>query len=727
MLADRQDQEQESGVGLPIAEPLLQVRDLQVAFIGKGQSTPAVRGISYELRAGEVLGLVGESGSGKSVSALAIIGLLPPPDRCVARGSITLGGQELLGLSDSDLRHVRGSRIGMVFQDPLSNLNPVLTIGRQITEGISAHTSLRGSAAAGRAAELLDLVGIADPRRRLREYPHQLSGGMRQRAMIAMALSCEPQLLIADEPTTALDVTIQAQVLELLQSLQRQLGMAMLLITHDLGVVAGVANRVAVMYTGRLVEVGPTAQILGSPSHPYSVGLLRSLPRIDQPKPDQLRPIPGLPPDPSLEIVGCAFEPRCNWRIQACAIESPQLIPMPARPGHDVACFNRPTEEEAVAGQPVGYQPLLERPAARQLKVVSVGAERLRVASQDPILSVQSLTVQFALRRGPLRRRYGWNRAVDDVSLVLRHGMTLGLVGESGSGKSTLGRAVLRLVEPEHGQILLNGERITALRGGSLRRRRRKFQMVFQDPYASLDPRQTVGAIIEEPLRIHSLPVSGTRSDRLRELLGMVGLDARLSGRYPHELSGGQRQRVGIARALAVEPELIVCDEPISSLDVSIRAQIINLLVSLQVELGVAYLFIAHDMAVVRQVADEVAVMYLGQIVESGPMEELLRNPRHPYTVALLSSVPIPDAQAQESRRRIILSGDLPLMPPTEACRFAPRCWLREQLGNPDACITSRPNLTPARSANSGHVAACHFADEVAAAADVRNDISSQA
>ena len=639
----------------------LRVRGLTVTFVGSGRPVPAVRGIDFDVSANQVLGIVGESGSGKSVTSLALSGLLPPGAQ--VQGSIELDGVEITALGPEALRQMRGRDVGMVFQDPTTTLNPVLPIGRQVIEGQVAHGQVASGQAAQRAIELLREVDIPDPAGRANQFPHQFSGGMRQRAVIAMAMSGRPKLIIADEPTTALDVTVQAQVLAVLAKRQVDTGAAVILITHDLGVVAEVADQVAVMYGGRIVESGPVQAIFAHPRHPYTVGLLRSVPRIDTVD-TRLVPILGQPPTPSQLPSGCAFHPRCPIGRQRplCATQDPALRPV--GPGHTSAChFPDEVEHLLTADEP--KSPALPRASGPSAETVI-----------PPLLVVDQLRVFYPIKAGILRRRVGWVRAVDGVNLAVHAGETVGLVGESGCGKTTTGRAIMGLVPKSGGRVLFDGQDITQLTGDGMRQVRRHLQYIFQDPYSSLNPVLTVGDIVAEPLRIHGLYDEMGGAQWVAQLFEMVGLSKTMMQRYPQEFSGGQRQRIGIARALALKPRLLILDEPVAALDVSIQAQVINLLQDLQRELSLAYLFIAHDLSVVRHISDRVAVMYLGRIVEESTKAALYESPLHPYTQSLMSAVPVPDPGARAKRQRILLQGDIPnpASPPT-GCHFHPRCF----------------------------------------------------
>ena len=639
-----------------MADPVLSVRALEVTFVGSGRPVPAVRGVDFDVHANEVLGIVGESGSGKSVTSLAIAGLLPETAR--VRGSVRLGDVAVTTADRESLRQMRGRDVGMIFQDPTTTLNPVLPIGRQVTEGQVAHGQIPPRMARARAIELLREVDIPDPAGRIDQYPHQFSGGMRQRVVIAMAMAGRPRLIIADEPTTALDVTVQAQVLSLLAKRRIETGAAVILITHDLGVIAEVAHRVAVMYGGRIVESAPVVDLFSRPRHPYTVGLLRSLPRIDSVD-ERLVPIQGQPPIPAKLPSGCSFHPRCpiGRERPQCATEDPPLLPVGE--SHLAACH---FADEVV-------------PLFAETRAPPTAATAARAAG-DPLLVVDRLRVYFPIKRGLLRRRVGWVRAVDGVSLTVHAGETVGLVGESGCGKTTTGRAIMGLIKATDGSVAFAGQEITRLRPAGLRRARRHMQYIFQDPYSSLNPMLTVGDIVSEPLRIHGIYEEMGGAARIAELFELVGLSRTVIGRYPREFSGGQQQRIGIARALALQPRLLILDEPVAALDVSIQAQIVNLLQDLQRELGLAYLFIAHDLSVVRHIADRVAVMYLGRIVEESTKPTLYAQPTHPYTQSLMSAVPVPDPAARDSRRRIVLAGDVanPASPPS-GCAFHPRCF----------------------------------------------------
>ncbi len=658
---------------------VLSVRDLSVRFPTDEGPLHAVAGVSFDVYPQELLAVVGESGSGKTVTMLAALGLLPPT--AAVSGRVVFDGRDVLNLPERELETLRGRRLAIVFQEALASLNPVQRVGDQIAEAITTHDRHRSrSAVRDRTVELMDLVGISDAAARSQSYPHALSGGMRQRVVIAMAMANDPDVLIADEPTTALDVTIQAQVLDVLRRVQERTRAAVVLVTHDLGIVAGLADRVAVMYAGRLVETAAVRDVFAAPSHPYTRGLLASLPRIDRDRSTtRLVGIDGNPPSLTAVPSGCAFHPRCPIaRLPApCATEAPTLRSVPS--GGEAACHFA-GEAEAVPVVPSG-------PASNPSR-----------APGEIVLDVRDLVKHFPGRRGTEVH------AVCGVSFTLARGETLGVVGESGCGKTTTARLVLNLVPSTSGSVNYAGEDVLAARGGRLRALRRQMQVVFQDPYASLNPRRSVGSIIAAPLRVHGLYRNGGRA-RVEELLELTGLEPAHANRFPHEFSGGQRQRISIARALALEPQLFVLDEPVSALDVSVRAGIVNLLEDLQDRLGLAYLFIAHDLAVVGQISDRIAVMYLGKIVETGTRDDVLTRPSHPYTQALLSAVPIPDPELEAARIRIVLAGDLPsATSPPSGCRFRTRCWKAQ-----DICVAEAPALI---DRGQGHPVACHFASD---------------
>ena len=674
-------------ISVPAVEaPLLSVEDLHVHFVTSRGVIRAVEGVSWRVYPGEMVALVGESGCGKSVSALAIMRLLAQPAGRVAHGRIVFEGRNLLELSEDDMRAVRGRDISMIFQEPMTSLNPVMNIGLQIMEPLYIHKRMSEAQAHTRAIELLRMVGISDAERRLGQYPHQFSGGMRQRVMIAIGLACNPKLIIADEPTTALDVTIQAQILHLMKELSRELGIAMVVITHNLGIVARYADRVSVMYAARMAEQGTAQAVFAKPLHPYTVGLLRSVPRLDRPRGAKLETIEGLPPSLLAPPPGCRFAPRCPARRDFCVDTLPELEQI--EPLHYSACLR--------ARELAQHGPLNLGLASAE----SMQPAQPKTFDARPLLEVRGLKTWFDVGRGVLGGR-AVLRAVDDVSFDIRAGETLGLVGESGCGKTTVGRTLLRLERETAGQIVYDGVDMTRAGSGELKRYRRSMQVIFQDPYSSLNPRMTVGQIIAEPTLVHGLVANrAAATRRVSELLGQVGLFEYMAERYPYELSGGQRQRVGIARALALEPKFIVCDEPVSALDVSIQAQIINLLEELQKTLGLTYLFIAHDLAVVRHISDRVIVMYLGRVMEIADRDRLYSEPLHPYTKALLNAVPVPDPERERARARAVLGGEVPSplnMP--QGCVFHTRCPLATE-----ECKQQIPALREIRPL---HFAAC--------------------
>ena len=668
---------------------LIEIRNLSVTFPSEAGIVRAVRDVSLDIRAGEVLGIVGESGSGKTVMSLSMIGLLA--ESANVTGTITYDGVNLLSLDDNAMSKYRGKDIAMVFQDPLSALNPVHTIGRQIAEALHIHSDISKEAALARAVELLEIVGIPRPAERAQSYPHEFSGGMRQRVMIALAIANQPKVILADEPTTALDVTVQAQILDVLKTARDMTGAAVVLVTHDLGVVAGLADRVAIMYGGKVVEIGNVDEVYASPAMPYTIGLLRSIPRIDGAESSRLTSIDGAPPSPVALPPGCAFAPRCPAAAPQCDAAVAELVAL--SPTRMTACVR----QSEIAGLQSNGKLFIDGPR--------------HVASQSSgdsvALVVRSLKKTFPLMKGSvLRRRVGSVFAVDGVDLTLRQGRSLALVGESGCGKTTTLLEILNMVAPEAGSITVLGRDVAELSKKQRLEMRKDLQIVFQDPFASLDPRLPIGDAIAEPL--DNFGMSKTeQNQRVLELLELVGLQRDHASRYPSEFSGGQRQRIAIARALALNPKVIALDEPVSALDVSVRAGVLNLLAELQEKLNLSYLFVSHDLAVVQHVADDIAVMYLGGIVESGPVDEVFARPQHPYTQALLSAVPIPDPKVERVRKRIILQGDLPspANPPT-GCRFHTRCHVRATLSPELAakCVSDRPELANRKSSR----VACH-------------------
>ena len=768
---------------------LLEIKDLHTEIQLRTRVVKAVDGVSVTIEQGETVGLVGESGCGKSMTASTIMRLLPPGGHIVS-GSIRLDGRELTTMTDDQMRSVRGNDIGMIFQDPLTSLNPTMQIGRQIAESVVLHKGVTREQGLARAAEVLGMVGMPNPAERIRDYPHQLSGGLRQRVMIAMALACEPKLLIADEPTTALDVTIQAQILALIDDLKHRLGMAVLLITHDMGVIAGHADRTMVMYAGKIVEAANTDRLFEDVHHPYTEALLASIPQLDQDKTQRLYAIPGLPPDLSRPLKACRFAPRCRYATEICRTEEPPLAGDDA--GHPYACFHpvdTAVEEIAGAGDLLGEgaeaAPLVEvgavsianlsatagavtggvvangllaragngqqgngssgsgllPPSGRAGDSVARGGPATPAGTgssggsggpagpgspggagspggpgESPgpvgftpaevapvILELRDVRKEYPVTAGAImQRKIGAVQAVRGVDLDLRQGETLGVVGESGCGKSTLGRLIVGLERPTSGSVLVDGTDLTRLKGAELRRRHRDLQLMFQDPYSSLDPRMRVGTIIREPLVVQGIGSPAEQRERVAALLREVGLPPHAVELYPHEFSGGQRQRIGLARALALNPRLIVTDEPVSALDVSIRSQILNLMKRLQVNHGLSYVFISHDLSVVRYLADRFAVMYLGKLVEIGTGDDIYSRPAHPYTSGLIGSIPVPRPSVQRARTAIPVRGELPspLNPPS-GCPFRTRCPRAQA-----RCAEEEPVLG---SFGGQHYAACFY------------------
>jgi peptide/nickel transport system ATP-binding protein len=707
---------------------VLEIEDLSTHIQLTKSVVQAVGNVSLTVNAGETLGIVGESGCGKSMTGLSIMGLLPPGGSIVG-GSIKLGGRELVGIRPEELRQIRGNEIAMIFQDPLTSLDPTKTIGYQVAEPVRLHRGASKAQALKRAVEVLSLVGLPRPKERLDDYPHQLSGGLRQRVMIAMALACEPQLLIADEPTTALDVTIQAQILDLLADLKDRLGMAMLLITHDMGVIARHTDRVNVMYAGRVVETAAVSELFSEMRHPYTQALLASIPRLSQDARKALHAIPGLPPDLASPPTGCRFAPRCMLATDKCRSEEPPLVGETS--AHLFSCWHPvsgPLALETIpSGGPDADSIGLAAPVSEAGFVADVPIE-IPAASADsplavadrpaapadaadgaadrdgkPLLDLRNLVKEFPVRSGAiLQRKVGAVHAVSDVSFSVEAGTTFGLVGESGCGKTTIGKLIVALEQPDSGSIALGDVDVTRLRGSDLRRKRRDLQLMFQDPHASLDPRMRVGAIIGEPLAIQHLGSKQQQRDRVFELLGEVGLPRNAVERYPHEFSGGQRQRIGLARALTMNPRLIVADEPVSALDVSIRAQVLNLMKRLQQTHGLTYVVISHDLAVVKYMADRIGVMYLGKLVELGSADDIYQRAAHPYTAGLIATIPVPDPAVERAKESAGIKGELPSpVNPPSGCRFRTRCPFAQE-----RCEREEPAL---RSFGTGHVAACHF------------------
>jgi peptide/nickel transport system ATP-binding protein len=755
--------------------PVLEIENLSTHIKLISSVVQAVGNVDMRIDAGETLGVVGESGCGKSMTGLSIMGLLPPGGSIVG-GSVKLDGRELVGLKQEEMRRVRGNEIAMIFQDPLTSLDPTKTIGYQVAEPVRLHRGASKAEALDRALEVMSLVGLPRPKERLDDYPHQLSGGLRQRVMIAMALANEPKLLIADEPTTALDVTIQAQILALLRDLKERLGMAMLLITHDMGVIAGHADRVNVMYAGRVVETADVRELFNHMHHPYTQALLASIPQLDQDASKALHAIPGLPPDLSHPPQGCRFAARCSRATDKCRAEEPSLsgqtyehrfscwhpvdgplaLAVIGERGPDAASTglaSPDTESVAEAALPTdkaGYTPefvadapltgtaaeSVADPAAAEAEVpeappaaeetqeaeaiviasglevtadgrLEVTERTVEVAAADgdgavPLLQITHLVKEFPITAGVLQRKVGSVKAVSDVSFSVAAGTTFGLVGESGCGKTTIGKVIVALEKPNSGTVTLGELNVSKLRGADLRRKRRDLQLMFQDPHSSLDPRMRVGSIIGEPLSIQHLGSKRAQRDRVFELLGEVGLPRNAVERYPHEFSGGQRQRIGLARALTLNPRLIVADEPVSALDVSIRAQVLNLMKRLQASHGLTYVVISHDLAVVKYMAERIGVMYLGKLVEIGSGQDIYERAAHPYTVGLIATIPVPQPAVEQAKKGAGIRGELPspLNPPS-GCRFRTRCPFAQEL-----CAAEEPQL---RSFGPGHMAACHF------------------
>ena len=643
--------------------PLLQIKDLHTDIEIRSGVVRALSGVDLHVNPGETLGIVGESGSGKTMTALSLMGLLPQGGK-VSSGSIILDGQDLTQLPLKEKRKLRGTKVGMIFQDPLPSLNPTMKIGLQVCEPLRVHEGLSKKEALERAVEILKRVGMPRPEVVINNYPHQLSGGMRQRVMIAMALVCKPRILIADEPTTALDVTTQMQILDLIDELRDEYKMGVILITHDLGVVAGHTDRVAVMYAGRIVETAPTKTLFTEPKHRYTSSLMAALPERALAAGTKLFSIPGAPPSLTNLPVGCRFAARCLWATDECRAGYPDLS---GDETHTFSCFHPVQEGD-------------ESPAVLQGKLDSNktngAAENVPQISHETLLDVKEASREYeSAGSGFFKREKGVVSAVDRVSITVKKGETYGLVGESGCGKSTVGRLIAGLEPPSGGAIELDGRDLATLKGRDAVRIHRDVQMMFQDSYAAMDPRMRIDQILAEPMSIQKTGNARQIAERIMEILEQVGLTEEILDRYPHEFSGGQLQRIGFARSLTLAPDLIVADEPVSALDVSVQAQVLNLMKDLQQELGLSYLFISHDLAVVQYMADRIGVMYLGRIVEEGPASEVVKNPKHPYTKALIDSIPVPDPEFKHDENAIKLTGEPPsAVNPPEGCRFRPRC-----------------------------------------------------
>nr|WP_055503839.1 ABC transporter ATP-binding protein [Nonomuraea pusilla] len=675
----------ENASGPADADRVLSIRELSVEIRRGERVVRPVSDVNLVLNRGETLGIVGETGSGKSMTGLAVMGMLPAGGR-VTRGSIVLDGEELVGLPPARYRAVRGNDVAMVFQDSMTALNPTRRIGDQVAEPVRLHRGASKRAARRSAEEMLALVGLPRPAERLDDYPHQLSGGMRQRVMIAMALVCEPKVVIADEPTTALDVTIQAEILDLLDDLRSRLGMSMILITHDMGVIARHADRVGVMYGGRMAETAPTPVLFSRTRHRYTHALLSSIPSLTHDRREELFSIPGAPPDLTVAQAGCPFAPRCDAATDRCREElpAPSAGEDGAEDGHVHACLHPVSGPTARVRSRFAAPPAIlpEREAAPRLRVVDL---RREYPAGGPGLFGGRRTV----------------KAVSGVSFEVAAGETFGLVGESGCGKSSLGRMLVALDRPTAGEVIFDGEPVSRMSARAFGPRRAQLQMMFQDSNASLDPRMRIGTILREPLAIHGIGSRAQRTVRARELLHDVGLPASVMERYPYELSGGQRQRVGLARALALDPKVLVADEPVSALDVSIRSQVLNLMRRVQLERGLSSVVISHDLAVVRYLADRVGVMYLGKLVEVGTTDEVYGAAAHPYTAGLLAAVLDADPEARRPEGVERVRGELPSpIDPPSGCRFRTRCALAT-----GRCAEAEP---PLQAVTGTHQVACH-------------------
>ena len=669
-------------------ENLLELKNIQTCFRMDGKDVRAVDGVSMHLKRGEIIGIVGESGSGKSVTMLSMLQLVSSPGR-VTGGEVYMDGVEgdflKYSAGGSHMRDIRGGKISMIFQEPMTSLNPVLTIGYQIQENIMLHLKLNKEEARKKAVEMLKMVNIPDAAERFDYYPQQFSGGMRQRIMIAMAMSSEPDVLIADEATTALDVTTQGQLLEMIRDVAKKTNTAVVIVTHNLGIVARYAERIYVMYSGSVVETTDTIRIFQNPKHPYTRSLLRAIPRLNDSKDRVLIPIDGLPPNPATRPVYCAFYDRCEYRMDQCMKKGkPQLIEV--EPEHFSSCCLSKEELDK-----------------KEIEILNkeIHTAPVKKIKNELCLEVKDVKKYFAIYEGVLHKKVGDIKAIEDISFGLKKGETLGIVGESGCGKTTLARSIMRMYKPDEGQILFDGTDIAGFSDKKLKPFRPKMSMIFQDPFSSLDPRQTAGAVVGESLFVHKLVKNRAEYHaRVDELFRIVGLDPALKDRVAHEFSGGQRQRIGIARAISSNPSMIICDEPISALDVSIQAQIINLLEELQAELGISYLFIAHDLAVVKHISDRILVMYLGRIVEIADCLDLYEDTLHPYTKALLSAVPVADPAVEALRGRIEIKGEVPsIRNRPQGCPFHNRC--------PHAMERCKKEVPELKNIRGNHQAAC--------------------